>query len=77
MPNRKVDSGWFRLPKSGALYYGPVPEDANRLTDEEVSELAAAAGADQPVDEPATPKKKQTSGAPAADKGGATEGATG
>jgi hypothetical protein len=48
MPNRKVDSGWYRLPKSNTPYYGPVPEGADRLDDAEVKKLATGA-ADKPA----------------------------
>lgn len=58
MPNRKVNSGWYRLPLSGGLYYGPLPEDVDPLSDAELRKIRG--GEDPPK------TKTRTSGRPAA-----------
>lgn len=40
MPNRKRNTGWYLLPKSGTPFYGEVPEGAKTLSQAEAKKHA-------------------------------------
>lgn len=46
MPNRKSNTGWYELPKSGTPYYGEVPEGAKTLTESEARKAMKADSGD-------------------------------
>lgn len=57
MPNRKPDPkiGWYKLPRSGHPYYGPVPDGAETLTPTQAEKAAKHSGSpatDQQASQP-------------------------